>query len=297
MGEELIHSETMYRADVMSATAVPGPLSIIETSQQMAYCEIIPELFQDGSETSVPIPNELFDAIIHINHLRAILGNPGITEEVVYRGDIISLKRSISALLQRIISFSMSQWADRMVSRYKVNTNRSVPAERRSGFIDPGKDGWLQIARAYHAATVIYCVRSLALDNTELVCTPQTSDQSAQSYVSITDIHLVAKQTLFKTLKVLASHKADEPFLGKLVTWPFFVAGIEAATDSDATEVRQVVSSSLLYLSILLGALNLRDTRSFLMNLWSQTCDRGEHGRQRWSDLLQDVQGRCAYFM
>nr|KMM71528.1 hypothetical protein CPAG_07835 [Coccidioides posadasii RMSCC 3488] len=214
-------------ADIMSATTAAA-LPVAEATRQLEYCALIPDMFQNGLETCVICPNELLDAIIQINHLRS-LRHYGIrsitgTDETVGK-----------SVMQSIISFPVSEWADKMSAHYSKTAADVLIGETRSGFIQPTRDDWIQIATMYYAAVLLYCIRSLALDSLEEVlrvpCTLGSSE-SMVSYVTVEETQAVARQILFDRLgSVLSQGKRGKQALEKVLIWPIFIAGIEAAMD------------------------------------------------------------------
>ncbi|EAS27689.3 uncharacterized protein CIMG_10294 [Coccidioides immitis RS] len=282
-------------ADIMSATTAAA-LPVAEATRQLEYCALIPDMFQNGLETCVICPNELLDAIIQINHLRS-LRHYGIrsitgTDETVGK-----------SIMQSIISFPVSEWADKMSAHYSKTAADVLIGETRSGFIQPTRDDWIQIATMYYAAVLLYCIRSLALDSLEEVlrvpCTLGSSE-SMVSYVTVEETQAVARQILFDRLgSVLSQGKRGKQALEKVLIWPIFIAGIEAAMDPRYAGRRRFVCEALHTLSRSLGTLTLRDAKVFLCGLWSRISKQDGNGISQywWDDIFKGAKGRCAFFM
>ncbi|KAK2742560.1 hypothetical protein FQN57_005186 [Myotisia sp. PD_48] len=295
-----VHLSYFMLTDVMTLTTLSSGLSILEARQQLEYCELIPEMFQNGAETCVPCPNDLFDGIIQINYLRAILERRIIDIESDHTN--IDRKQEVKPLLEKILSFSVSQWANDMSDRFYKFTNAHPNRDTQRSLLRPKRRDWVRIASIYQASVTLYCVRSLALDLDGLLHIYCDSDPSIPiSYVSVSDILVVAKQTLFDRLRDVLSYGYDtsESF-GKVVAWPVFVAGVEAATDPKAAEFRSEISSALSGFSRAVGALSTYDLKLFLEKLWAHVESLDDNGHERplwWNDLLQSSPGRSIFFM
>ncbi|EGD92211.1 hypothetical protein H112_00287 [Trichophyton rubrum D6] len=301
-------------ADVMSYTTISSSLPMLDARRQLEYTDVIQEVYQDGSGTCIPCPNQLFDAIIRINHLRALAescSSPAIIElQDLDREDgspssstssTTSLKASVHALLQDILSFPIASWADSMhqqtVTRQQAAYSRSDP---KKAFLRPDRADWVRIASIYHAATAIYCVRSLGqlLDPDQLLHVSFPSTTSTASYVSMSDILLVARKILREKLReVLLTVSDPRKSFVKVMLWPMFVAGVEAAVDCqpETVQFRSLLESVLRRLCRSLGTLSICGLRSFLLSLW-------EHARLHphlwsWSELMALSPGRSVFFM
>ncbi|EFE43650.1 C6 transcription factor, putative [Trichophyton verrucosum HKI 0517] len=310
-------------ADVMSYTTISSSLPMLDARRQLEYTDIIQEVYQDGSGTCIPCPNQLFDAIIRINHLRALAesySNSTIIElqdldredaspsssstSTTTSSSTSTLKTSIHALLQDILSFPIASWADTM-HQQTVTQQQASSCSRldpKKAFLRPDRPDWVRIASIYHAATAIYCVRSLGhlLDQDQLLhvsFSASTSTPTA-SYVSVSDILLVARKILLETLReVLLTVSDPRKSFVKVMLWPMFVAGVEAAVDSrpETVQFRSLLESVLRRLCRSLGTLSICGLRNFLLSLW-------EHARLHphlwsWSELMALSPGRSVFFM
>lgn len=285
---------TSKRTDVLSLTTSPAA-SIQNATRQLEHVSILEELFRDGSETCVPFPNDLFDAVIQINYLRAISAH-SVSDD----SSGILFATSVQTLLERILCFSVTEWAERKASEYDTGTAVTT-AKPPSGFLEPVFDNWLRIAHVYHAAVVLYAVRSLTLDIPSLFLAHNPSDP-ASSLISAPDLHDNTRHILSRNLHlVFSSRKEEKKALGKALVWPLFVAGIEAGDHEDGVDEREFISSALLSLTTSIGSLNLRDAETFLRCYWQRNSMRGysplSHDRLRWDEIFTDVEGRCAFFM
>ncbi|KAM5435278.1 hypothetical protein MferCBS31731_006243 [Microsporum ferrugineum] len=286
--------------DVLSFTTISASLPILDTRRQLEYVEIISDVYQNGSGTCFPCPNELFDAIIQINHLRALSEN-AIVEVGQEDGSTASFKAAVHALLEKILSFPIASWADQMDDRCSQQPASFTRSDPKKAYLRPTRDDWVHIASVYHAATAIYCVRSLALGLDELLHVSFMVDQPIPpSYVSTSDVLLVAKKILFDRLREILVTVTDprKSFI-KVLVWPMFVAGVEAAVDPEAGEIRTLLESVLRRLCRSLGTLSICGLRNFLMALWDHVgqIDGYEQHLWSWSELLMLSPGRSIFFM
>ena len=321
-------------SDVKSATANSG-LSLTDVERQLGYRSLIEELYDDGSGTCAPCPNELFDSIIQINCFRAEIANDNLKTDIS--------RPSVSNILQEILSFSASKWATRMTNRYAKQNTILDKIKMKPGFIRPTQDDWLRIGGAYHAAVLLYCIRNLALDFDEQLRVsfpgPTGISESAAthkpgmtSYVTVQDIQLVARHTLTDHIRAIFNPSPSQPSsnlnrtptqrpLGKTIIWPLFIAGIEAAVDfssfdppsrhssSSPNESLDLVCNALCMLSRDIGTLNLLDAVAFLTREWEGNCERwwiaqelGEGVEPAcdvrwWDEIMEGLPGRAAFFM
>ncbi|ODH44663.1 hypothetical protein ACO22_00820 [Paracoccidioides brasiliensis] len=287
-------------ADVLGATTSRNVLSMSDASRQLGYSKDLPHIFCNGSESFVPCPNELFDYIIRINYFRAL------SAHAVGTNNMMIDFANIQMLLQNILSFSAPNWADGMVQHY-ANT-AVIPHRKTTGdfIIRPDRDIWLQIATIYQAAILLYCIRSLALDFQGLILASYSSDTAADmiSYVTVQDIQIVARQTLSDHLGKIFAPGSDllRQSLARVVTWPLFIAGVEAGDHfEDATALRKLVLSAFGRLSRALGTLHFRDARAFLENEYRRRDSISIAGnpdyRCWWDDVFEQLPDRCAFFV
>jgi hypothetical protein len=285
------HLSTIERTDVLSVTTSP-PVSLLEASRQLEYSPLLEEFFHDGAETCIPCPNELFDGIIQINYLRAVS-----IHSVCDDSSGISFAISVQSLLQRILSFPATAWAERKAFEYGAGT--AVTLEKPiPGFLQPSKDNWLRIASVYHAATILYGIRSLALDIPSLLLEQNPLDP-ASPHITVETLHETMRQTLSQNIRaIFSSQKEDQRILTKVIVWPLFVAGIEAGDSQDGDEEKEFIASALRSLTTRIASLNLRDTERFLSRYWRQNSYSSSfYDRRRWDEIFAGVQGRCAFFM
>ncbi|KAK2791935.1 hypothetical protein FQN52_004377 [Onygenales sp. PD_12] len=282
--------------DVFSATTSPGVLSMAEASRQYEYTEILTSVYQNGSETCVPCPNELLSCVIQINYFRSLS---------IHAVGSIDFSISVQTLLQNILSFSALDWADSM-SQYFATTAIVRKGKELAEFIQPDRDDWFQIASLYQAATLLYCIRALVLDFEGLILAPyRTTTADMVSYVTVQDIQIIARQTFFDRLGKIFAPGTDvrHQSLARVVIWPLCVAGIEAGDDfEDALELRELVSGALRRLSKALGTLSLRDARTFLVNEWDRRDQiRNTTGYQDyqcwWGEIFDRLPCKSAFFM
>ncbi|PGH20809.1 hypothetical protein AJ80_03436 [Polytolypa hystricis UAMH7299] len=273
-------------SDVMSATTA-HPLSIEDASRPLEYCQLLSEVYRDGTDTCVPCPNELFECIIQINYLRS-LSCEGICDNETS----FDMKEAVRSLILRILSFSILEWANGMNSRYAETTPGIV--EVVPGFINATTSDWIQIAGMYRSAVLLYCIRSLALDFDGLLLAPGIE---GPTLLLVEDVQDSARETIFDSLdSIFAS--PNTRILGKVAIWPIFVAGIEAGQADGASGLRGLVSSALKMLSRSLGTLSLRDARNFLENEWrKQDESTMPSGLRWWNEIFEHAHGRYSFFM
>ncbi|PGH30465.1 hypothetical protein GX50_06756 [[Emmonsia] crescens] len=287
-------------ADVLGATTSRKVLSMVDASRQLGYSEDLSHTFHNGSETFVPCPNKLFDCVIQINYYRALSAHAIGTNRILDH-----FGNEIESLLQSILSFSAPNWADSMAQYYA--TTAIIPYGKATGeFIQPDRSHWLQIATIYQAAALLYCIRSLALDFEGLILASCASDTTPDmiSYVTVQDIQIVARQTLSDNLAKIFTPGSDlrRQSLARVVTWPLFVAGVEAGDHfEDALALREFVTSSFVRLSRALGTLHYRDAKTFLANEYKRRDNIRRAGNSDyqcwWSDVFEHLPDRCAFFM
>ncbi|KAL1958564.1 hypothetical protein VTO42DRAFT_4161 [Malbranchea cinnamomea] len=334
-------------ADICGA-ATEANLLLSDAERQLEYRPLIEEFFDNGSGTCVPFPDELLNAMIQVNYLRAASSSNRLVEggdqDAITDNDTGTLKSSVRDVLERILSFSASQWSTRMANKCPKTIEFVSKVSIKPGFIRPTRDDWLCIASVYHAAVLLYCIRSLALDFDELFCFPcpvpgEVGEFGANggsgemlSYVTIQDIQVVARQTLTDEIRAIFSlacsrpssnsqsrHRPSQP-LGKIVVWPLFVAGVEAAVDVSSfyppsrysswsrNEALDLVCNAMRKLSKDIGTLNLLDAVAFLTREWESNCQRWwlagqlRHeielpGEKRWwNEIVASLQGGGGVF-
>ncbi|PGH15588.1 hypothetical protein AJ79_02370 [Helicocarpus griseus UAMH5409] len=288
-------------ADVFGATTSRDVLSMTDASRQLGYLTDLSHIFRNGSETCVPCPNKLFDCIIQINYYRALSAHSIGTNSM-----LVDFNSDVQSLLQSILSFSAPNWADSMTQYYAATA--VVPHGKATGeFIQPDRSHWLQIATVYQAAVLLYCIRSLALDFEGLIlasCPSNSTTTNMISYVTVQDIQIVARQTLSDNLGKIFPPKSDlrQQSLARVVTWPLFIAGVEAGDCfEDTLALRELVTSSFERLSRALGTLHFLDARNFLVDEWARRdsiiAAGNPHYQGWWSDVFGHLPEKCAFFL
>ncbi|PGG97903.1 hypothetical protein GX51_07077 [Blastomyces parvus] len=286
-------------ADVLAGTTSQKVLSMVAVSRQLGYLEDIPFIFHNGSETFVPCPDKLFECIIQINYYRTLSVQAIGTDRMP-----MNFGNDVQSLIQSILSFSAAGWADSMTQYYTASS--VTPRGKAMGeFIQPDRSNWLQIATIYQSAVLLYCIRSLALNFEGLILATCASDATPDmiSYVTVQDIQIVARQTLSDNLANIFTPDSDlrRQSLARVVTWPLFVAGIEAGDHFEgALALREFVTSSFMRLSRALGTLHYRDARDFLLSEYSRRdsirCAGDSEYQCWWNDVFELLPDRCAFF-
>jgi hypothetical protein len=262
--------------------------------KQMEYLPLLTNVFRDGTETTIPCPNELFDAIIRINYLRVV------TQPVCDDDSRDSSEEVIKDLLQSVLSFSPNGWANNKALEY--GTDSIVPVSKPiPNFVWPGKENWLRVATIFQAAVILYCIRSLALDFPNMLVMHRAPGQDTDAPIKIEHLHSSTRKVLFNDLyEVFSSTNEDVRILGKVLIWPLFVAGVEAGEDANATRERELISVAFRSLSTSIGSLNLRDAEAHLQRYWCCTVSNADPcflDRRRWEEVFSGVHGRRAFFM
>lgn len=206
----------------------------------------------------------------------------------------------MQTLIERILSFHMAEWAERKAFEYGTGTVISL-AKPTPGFLQPSLDNWLRIARVFYSATILYAVRSLALDIPDLHLAQCPPDPDTP-HISVEDLHERTRRTLYHDIhSICTSQKEDQKNVKKVLVWPLLVAGIEAGDYVDAAEEREFIASNIRSLSTYVGSLNLRDTEAFLRSYWHQNSTRAYpssfYERRRWDEIFSGAHGRRAFFM
>lgn len=226
------------------------------------------ETFPDWDEIAVttcfPYPGVLFKAISRINRLRATL-----YQDVDYNEGIQQLR----SILNQIVSFSPSSWFSSLIST--IDFQLCSP-------------DWLALIHCYHAATLLYCLRTLVIES------PFRNDETLSSLLEETFGTGVAEAIRIGAVRALFQHLGCTlpPFSGpslhskssawNAVMWPLVIAGYEVGGTSLAAEevrgMKKFVVEKTEELVFLLGMRSIVDAKNLLERCWEMRAKDGGGG-------------------
>ncbi|KAF7181261.1 hypothetical protein CNMCM7691_000479 [Aspergillus felis] len=282
--------------DVMSSVSTAASSLAHDTPSQLRYIDWLSELHGDGLENGFPCPDELLACIIHTNNLRFILHHHP-------HDDTARVNSAILDLVRNIITFSPTAWAQRALDSYnerlEERVERQRPRRRLNLVPQPVEgEGWADLAAAFQAATLLYCLRALVLNNGKESILQEMLGNLYEGLIP--DVQCLASVTLSNLLRMLHP-LMDQPLqkgksMGRFMFWPMLMAGLESTCSSEALSERPFIVSSLQELCRCLGDMSALDAAVFLQSAWN--LDEGNHSgtRQRvctWDELFErmDVHG------
>ncbi|EKG15796.1 hypothetical protein MPH_06999 [Macrophomina phaseolina MS6] len=267
-------------------------LSLLGQSPSWPY--ILAEEFPDWDEIGVitcfPCPDVLFQAISRINRLRAALYRKDTTISTSRDPDHDHSIHQLRAILTRITSFSPSAWLSHLVST--ASFNLSSP-------------DWLALIQCYHAATLLYCIRTLVLESSlrnDERLSPLLEDIFGTSVAEA--VRIGAVRAIFQYLGCTTSSSSGTGLLPRssawnAVVWPLVIAGYEAGGSGLAPEegrgMRNFVAGKMDELALLLGTRSLLDARTVLERCWESRRSgggRGLDGGWTWDETFAE---RCVF--
>ncbi|GIK05043.1 hypothetical protein Aspvir_009142 [Aspergillus viridinutans] len=285
--------------DVMSSVFVAASSLPLDTPSQLRYIDWLPELHGHGLENGFPCPNELLACIIHTNNLRFILHHhPG--------DDVAHVNSAILDLVRSIITFSPTAWAGRALESYnetlEERVDRQRPRKRLNLVPQPIEgEGWADLAAAFQAATLLYCLRALVLNHGK--------ENILQAMLAniyeglIPDVQCLASITLSNLLYMLHP-LMDQPLqkgksMGRFMFWPVLMAGLESTCSSQALSERPFIVSSLQELCRCLGDMSALDAAVFLQSAWTLGEESYTGNMQRvrtWGDVFEGMGVHGVFF-
>lgn len=269
--------------DVMSS--VFSPRSMLEwdaTILQFEYIPLLESYYKDGRETDFPCPNQIVECLIRINNERLITQRPDGSGP---------LRSSRSTILQQIASFDPQFWAHEQLQ--ELNYGCTTPSSAETGLLDLSLDGEVspvasigmrdelhksctEIARAFQYTAMLYCLRTLYIDQGDSSTVSFTPHSRLQTQglpaVDALSMHQIALQNLLRSLHILwATDTASAAFLGRLSLWPLWTAGMELDLHQGLADEREFITTSLQKLCAILGGLAPLDALSALNLVWENT--------------------------
>lgn len=278
----------------MAAPSLPS-----ETPSQLRYIDWLPKLHLDGLERAFPCPNELVACIIHTNNLRWILHHHPYD-------DMARVNSAIQDLVRSIVTFSPTAWAERALESYNERLEERVDRQRprkRLNLIaqDIEGDGWVDVAAAYQAATLLYCLRTLVLRHGKENILRELVSNHYDGLIP--GVQCLARVTLSNLLCTLHS-LMDQPLqsgrgMGRFMFWPALMAGLESACSREVLSERPFIVNYLQDLCRCVGDMSCLDAAVFLQSAWKLDEERHSGNMQRprtWDDLFEGVGVHGVFF-
>ncbi|KAF3014286.1 hypothetical protein E8E14_011768 [Neopestalotiopsis sp. 37M] len=305
--------------DVIAATTAPSthPNMYAATLMALQYHKVEDGIFQCNLAISMPCPEELFQTLILVNYLRAIIRRTNLTS---------NRHAGTRMVLEKLDSFSAPQWALKMKyfrgwketgdgvqfdDKVAVGVGAASPTTTRSSSTSsqdttPGPsrasprpkrespdtpeprtsitDLWLNVAIAYRSAILLYAVRTLITDVPE-----------DKEYLHVTDGGispdtlaarcLESRRALAECLIPIFADPTSAHDFGKLVYFPMFVCGMELEADDHGAQ--DWVTHGLETVGTACGTLGPISAAEELRGYWaaSAECKRGE--RVTWDGWFE----------
>jgi hypothetical protein len=260
--------------DIMSCvTTTSSALSSIVVSQ-MGFLEYISHIHRDGLDIGFPCPNELLEAVVRINYLRASMAKVVDNQHSTTNSQVLKL-------FEQIISFSPPDWVrDRKVSLVTPGSDLlNSPATNYNNCTatEHPWSHWLALISIFKMAVLLYFTRTLILDQD----TPHILSLDNGLSVDIDSTRSTASDSLLKYLRQLLrpSSPRGGPWLGKFLFWPLFIAGMEChySNSMPMAVARKFIADSLCQLSHYQGDLSMLDAASFLQHIWRIQSSPNDH--------------------
>lgn len=252
------------------------------TVLQLEYIPILESFYQDGRETDFPCPNQIVECLIRINNKRII------TQKQDSSSPMCS---SRSTILQQIASFDPQFWAHEQLQELKYGCE--TPSSTETGLLDLSLDGEVgsvasigmrdelhrsctEIARAFQYTAMLYCLRTLYIDQGDSSTIAFKSHSKMQTEdlpaVDALTMHRIALQNLLQSLhRLWATDPASAAFFGRFSLWPLWTAGMELDLHQELLDEREFITTSLQKLCAILGGLAPLDALSALNLVWENT--------------------------
>lgn len=278
----------------MAASSLPS-----DTSAQLMYIDWLPKLHFDGLERAFPCPNELLACIIHTNNLRWILHHHPYDDMARVNSALLDLVRSI-------VTFSPTAWAERALESYNERLEERVDRQRprkRLNLVPQDIEGesWADLAAAFRAATLLYCLRALVLSNGKENILQELVGNHYDGLIP--DVQCLVRVTLSNLLCTLRS-LMDQPLqsgrgVGRFMFWPALMAGLESACSREALSERPFIVNALQGLRRCFGDMSVLDAAVFLQSAWNLDEESHSGNMQRvrtWDDLFGGVGVHGVFF-
>lgn len=236
----------------------PSSALCSRVTSQLDYVGYLPRIHRNGLDSGFPCPNALLKAIVCINYARY---------KVQYHpNESWLLDQQIERLLERVISFSPADWARSCIVEAGISSFDSNKPAPDSLTADPHWNDLQALASAFQAAVLLYGLRTLVLDRDSSSCLGKRLP------IDVHSLRSEASDSLLVHLRQLFSSDAlqRKPSLGKFLSWPFFIAGMECQySDSHSMgEGRSFIAESLCRISYIQGDMSWLDAASFLQYIW-----------------------------
>ncbi|KAJ3495431.1 hypothetical protein NLG97_g3402 [Lecanicillium saksenae] len=308
-GDQGYLGRSYITGDVMSS--VFSPRSMLErdaTISQLEYIPLLESFYQDGRETDFPCPNQIVEALIQINNARLLTRN---------QDNSTSECHSRSQILELIASFDPKLWAHEQL--HKLQYSSTTHSSTETLLLDLALGGEVvpigsvlmrdelhlsctEIARAFQLATMLYCLRTLYIDQSDSSATafaphlkPQTPYEPG---TSASCIHQITLHNLLQSLRSLwVTDASSRAFMGKLTLWPLWTAGLELDLYygfTAFTDEREFITTSLQKLCTILGGFAPLDALSALNLIWENTGTNNTLGT--WDEKVMMPEMRGMFF-
>lgn len=247
--------------DVMSSTTTSSTRQDRRMAAYMAlhYGAIEPNMFQYISTTCMPVPADLFQAIIMVNYIRTMMHN----ERMQARR-----QSATRVVLQRIVSFSVSEYEARMrcfngwkTTGRELEFTTDVSSSSSTGSPGPQTTSpssnmstsnvvaefWQSLGTIYRASVLLYALRTLVFESNDDPSSllPDIPNQT------VTTLRIEALTCLASHFAPVLSDSISRHKLGKLILWPMFIMGMEA--DYRDASMREFLINGFAHLSQAMG--------------------------------------------
>lgn len=266
----------------------------MRTVKQLEFIPHLDSVFEDGLSSGFCCPNEVIEYLIRINFARYLgAQTPNAREEVTVMSE---------DLFQQIISFSPAAWAERQVERryrpFYASSNHDAPD---SSAVEATQKMWVDLATAFQAATLLYCLETL------FVYQPVPPKIPALAFAVVelgnSEDHglddLAKLKTTLLTMLLTALHslwdtatKENGLWCGRFCLWPCFIAGMELDAYPTLEHERTFVCSAIFDNCARLGNLCSLDVVMLLEAVYAKSAEERKAGRQYstpWVERLRDA--------
>ncbi|GME46001.1 uncharacterized protein LTHEOB_2211 [Neofusicoccum parvum] len=306
----LLTADIQYSAmgsciEVMGGTTSNAQL----LSQSINWPRGLAENFPDWDAIAVtacfPCPATLFHAISRINDLRASLFRQTSFSALTTTFSSLSLQSphedtidEIRSILKQIKAFSASKWLPAVIKTLDFE-------------FEPTSPDWLALTHCYHAATLLYCLRTLVFESPL-----RHHDEFDEALSSLLEdlfgtsvgeaVRVGALRALFTHLgcplsmlagKGLSAHSSA----WNAVMWPLFISGYEAGGDGLGAEemrgMREFVVGKTKELAMLLGTRSVVDAQVILEKCWERREKGGGEGLDGGWTWDETFTKRCVFII
>lgn len=266
----------------------------MRTVKQLEFIPHLDSVFEDGFSSGFFCPNEVIQYLIRINFARYLgAQTPNAREEATALSEDV---------FQQIISFSPAVWAERQVERrYRPFYASSEHDTPDSSAVEAIQKIWVNLATAFQAATLLYCLETL------FVYQPVPPKLPALAFTvvelgnsddhGLDDLRKLKAALLTMLLNALHSlwdtaTKENGLWCGRFCLWPCFIAGMELDAYPTLEHERTFVCSAIFDNCERLGNLCSLDVVMLLEAVYAKGAEERKAGRQYnspWVERLRDV--------